>query len=147
MLVKNATLGGDRINSSVRHAEHISWINIWQPCELRVLIFKKLSWRCVCVSFQACTFPAAMRTATTGKCSVTRAKGSAGVSIITERWWALGSTATPSVVGGWHLGNKQLLCAIFKIQSNKTARVLSCLFLLVYIWKMLRKDKTIYQPQ
>lgn len=52
-----------------------------------------------CACLQGCTFPVAMRTATTGRCSAMKAGGSAGVSTsMAGNWWAPGSMATLTAV-------------------------------------------------
>lgn len=87
---------------------------------------------CVCVSLQGCTFPAVMRTVTTGKCSVTRAEGSAGASTsMVERWWEPESMATPTAVREGHLASAYFftLCTARKSPSYK---VILCL---CPVWK------------
>lgn len=70
-------------------------IVVWQRAEG----YKYLTTRHMCASLQGCTSPAATRTATTGRCSVTRAEGSAGASTcMVKRWWAPESMATPTAV-------------------------------------------------
>lgn len=70
-------------------------IGVWRRAEG----YKYLTTRHMCASLQGCTSPAATRTATTGRCSVTRAEGSAGASTcMVKRWWAPESMATPTVV-------------------------------------------------
>lgn len=61
-------------------------------------------------SLQGCTFPAATRTATIGRCSAIRAGGSAGASTsMAGSWWAPGSMATLTAVGSTFKSTSQSL--------------------------------------